>query len=105
MEKWIEPISIVVVSLVLPFVVALVKRYDWSSNTKKIVAAVMSLVVGIVLAMVHGVPTPETLLTTALAVVGGTQLAYALFSAIGVTVGWLDALTGIGSDVKPGGTD
>lgn len=98
--KWIVPIATLIVCVVLPYVVNLCKKTQWSTNTKRWIAIALSLIVGIATAVISGAPTPETLVTWVLAVIGGTQVAYSAFKSIGVTSGWLDALEGIGSDTS-----
>lgn len=97
MEAWIVPIVTIILSIVLPFVVNLVKNQNWSETTKRWIAIVFSLIAGVATAFMSGVPTPETFVTWSLAVVGGVQIAYAAFKAIGVTSSWLDALEGVGA--------
>lgn len=95
--EWIAPAATIVIVVVLPYVVNLCKKSEWSANVKRWIAIILSLVVGLATAFISGVPTPETLITWTLAVIGGVQVAYAAFKAIGVTSNWLDALEGIGS--------
>lgn len=95
--EWIMPIATLILCVVLPYVVNLCKNAAWSANVKRWIALIISLIVGVATAFLSGAPTPETLVTWVLAVVGGVQIAYAAFKAIGVTSGWLDALEGIGS--------
>lgn len=95
--EWIVPIATIIIVILLPYVVNLCKKAEWPANTKRLLAICMSLVVGVATALISGMPTPETLVTWVLAVVGGVQIAYAAFKAIGITSGWLDALEGIGN--------
>lgn len=95
--EWIVPIATLIIVVVLPYVVNLCKKAEWSANTKRWIAIGLSLVVGLATGVLGGIPTPETLVTWVLAVIGGTQVAYAAFKAIGVTSNWLDALEGVGS--------
>lgn len=95
--EWIAPIATLIICVVLPYVVNLCKKAEWSANVKRWLAIGLSIIVGVATGLLAGVPTPETLVTWVLAVIGGTQIAYAAFKAIGVTSGWLDALEGIGS--------
>lgn len=98
--EWIMPIATLVLCVVLPYVVNLCKKAEWSANIKRWIAIVISVIVGIATGVLAGAPTPETLVTWVLAVIGGTQIAYAAFKAIGITSGWLDALEGIGSKTE-----
>lgn len=95
--EWIAPVATVIVCVILPYVVNLVKKNQWSENVKRWLAIGMSIVVGICAGVIAGAPTPETFLSWVLTIVGGTQVAYAAFKSIGVTSGWLDALEGVGS--------
>lgn len=95
--EWIPAIATIIICVILPYVVNLCKKATWSTNVKRWVAIAVSLIVGAATAFLSGAPTPETLLTWALAVVGGVQIAYSAFKAIGITSGWLDALEGIGN--------
>lgn len=104
MSEWIIPVATVITCVVLPYVVNLCKKAEWSANTKRWLAIGMSVLVGICAGLISGTPTPETFVSWVLAIVGGTQIAYAAFKSVGVTSGWLDALEGIGSkdtDAEP----
>lgn len=96
MPDWLVPVCTLIVVVVLPYVVNLLKKSSWSTNTKRWIAIVLSLAVGIATGLIAGLPTAETLVTWVLAVIGGTQVAYSAFKAIGVTSNWLDALEGVG---------
>lgn len=98
--EWIQPIAGLVICVILPYIVNLCKKTQWTTNTKRWIAIVVCAVIGVCAGVIAGPPTPETLGTWAFAIIGGTQMAYALFKAIGVTSNWLDALEGIGSE-KP----
>lgn len=95
--EWVAPIATLVLCVVLPYVVNLAKQTQWSANTKRWLAIAFSVLGGIATAVLSGVPTPETIVSWALAVIGGTQIAYAAFKSIGITSGWLDSLEGIGN--------
>lgn len=95
--EWINPIAMLVTCVLLPYVVNLFKKADWSTNVKRWLAVSLSVLAGLCAGLISGAPTPETLVTWILAVIGGTQLAYSAFKSIGVTSNWLDALEGIGS--------
>lgn len=94
--EWIVPVATIIVCVVLPYVVNVLKKSTWSANMKRWIAIIVSLVVGVAVGIISGAPTPETLVTWVLSVIGGTQIAYAAFKSIGITSGWLDALEGIG---------
>lgn len=97
MGNWVMPIATLILCVALPYVVNLCKNASWSTSAKRWLAIAFSIVAGIATAFMSGVPTPETLVTWVLAVVGGVQIAYAAFKAIGVTSNWLDALEGVGT--------
>lgn len=97
MNAWIMPIATLILCVVLPFVVNLCKQQTWSATMSRWVAIIFSVIAGIATGLLSGMPTPETLVTWVLAVIGGVQLAYSAFKAIGVTSGWLDALEGVGT--------
>ena len=101
MNEWIVPVSTIVISIVIPFVVNLCKKAEWSANFKRWLAIAFSVVGGVCVGLISGTPTPETIVTWVMAVIGGTQVAYSAFKAIGVTSTWLDALEGIGSTDTP----
>ena len=100
MNAWIMPVATLILCVAIPYVVNLCKKAEWSANTKRWLAFAFSAIAGIATALLSGLPTPETLVTWVLAVIGGVQLAYAAFKAIGVTSGWLDALEGVGSEAQ-----
>lgn len=93
-------IATIVLVVVLPYIVNLCKNNYWSANVKRWFAIAFSVIAGVATGLLSGMPTDETLLMWVLAVIGGTQTAYAMFKAIGVTSGWLDALEGIGSNTE-----
>ena len=98
--SWTVAIAGLVSAFVLPFVIALIKRNQWSENVKRWVAIVVTVLVGIAAGILFGIPTPETLAVFVVAVCGAMNVAYALFKSIGITVNWLDALSDIGSTMK-----
>ena len=101
-EEWIQPISAVFLSVLLPFVVALMKRYEWSSGAKQLIAICVSVIAAVIAGLLVGIPTSETLALWVFAVIGGMKTAYAFFSNIGVTSRWLDALDDIGNTERKG---
>lgn len=92
MSAYIMPVCTLILMIVLPFVVNLVKQESWSGNVKMWVAIIFSGLAGVATGLIGGIPTAETLVTWTLSVVGGVQVAYAAFKAVGVTSKWLDAL-------------
>ena len=95
--SWTVAIAGLISAFVLPFVIALIKRNQWSENVKRWVAVIVTVLVGIAAGVLFGVPTPETLAVFVVAVYGAMNAAYALFKSIGITVNWLDALSDLGS--------
>lgn len=93
-------IATIVLVVVLPYIVNLCKNDYWDANTKRWFAIAFSVLAGVATGLISGLPTDETLVMWTLAVIGGTQTAYALFKSVGVTSGWLDALEGIGSKTE-----
>lgn len=98
--SWTIAIAGLVSAFVLPFVIALIKRNQWSENVKRWIAVIVTVLVGIAAGVLFGVPTPETLAVFVAAVYGAMNVAYALFKSIGITVNWLDALSDLGSIEK-----
>lgn len=98
--SWTIAIAGLVSAFVLPFVIALIKRNQWSENVKRWIAVIVTVLVGIAAGILFGVPTPETLAVFVTAVYGAMNVAYALFKSIGITVNWLDALSDLGSIEK-----
>lgn len=98
--SWTVAIAGLISAFVLPFVIALIKRNQWSENVKRWVAIIVTVLVGIAAGILFGIPTPETLAVFVAAVCGAMNVAYALFKSIGITVNWLDALSDIGSTMK-----
>lgn len=97
---WVAPICTLILVVVLPYIVNLLKNDYWSADVKRWFAICISVIAGVATGLLSGLPTNETLVTWVLAVIGGTQVAYSMFKAIGVTSGWLDALEGIGSNTE-----
>lgn len=96
--EFVVPIATLIVVVVLPFFVNLCTTGAISSNVKRWIVIVVSLLVGIATGVLSGFPTPETLVTWVLACIGGVQVAYSAFKAIGLTNTWLEALQGVGVD-------
>jgi hypothetical protein len=91
--SWIVAIAGLVTAIILPFVVALLQQDRWTANTKRLIAIIITVLVGIATAIIAGIPTPETIVIYVLGIIGAMNMAYALFKAIGITSSWLDALT------------
>lgn len=97
----IEAICLIVTSLVVPYVVALIRNSTISGNVARWVAIGVSIVAGIAAGLIGGIPsTVGAWVTCVFASIGGVQTAYALFKSVGVTSGWLDALMELGGGEK-----
>jgi len=93
----------IIVTVLLPFIVAAIAKVEWSGSAKAWLATGLSLAVGIGAAITSGIKvTPETVVVFVLAVRGGMEIAYNLFKKAGITSAWLDALLGVGSDTGTG---
>lgn len=96
--EWVSGIATLIIVVLLPFFVNLCTTDAVSSNAKRWIVIIVSILVGLATGITVGLPTPETIVTWVLAVIGGVQLAYSAFKAIGLTNGWLEALQGVGVD-------
>lgn len=91
-----ELAAAIVAVIVIPFLTNAIKTKAMSGNVARWVAIVVSIIGGIIVGLVGGVPTtPEAWLTTIFAVVGGVQVAYSAFKSVGITNAWLDALLNV----------
>lgn len=94
-----EVIAAIVAVIVIPFLTNAIKTKAMSGNAARWVAIIVSIIGGIIVGLVGGVPTtPEAWLTTIFAIVGGVQVAYSAFKSVGVTNAWLDALLNVNTD-------
>lgn len=94
-----EAIALIATALVVPYGVQLIKHEAISGNAARWLAIAISVACGAVAGFVGGIPeTVGAWVTCIFAAVGGVQVAYAAYRAVGVTSRWLDAL----SDVKLG---
>lgn len=97
----VQAIATIVASLIVPFAVQLVKTEGVSGSAARWVAIGVSVAAGIGTGIAGGIPAdPAALVTCVFATVGGVQVAYAAFKAVGVTSKWLDALLAVGSARK-----
>lgn len=96
--EWVSGIAALIIVVLLPFFVNLCTTDAVSSNAKRWIVIIISILVGLATGITAGLPTPETIVTWVLAVIGGVQLSYSAFKAIGITNTWLDALQGVGVD-------
>lgn len=95
----IEAIALIITALVVPYVVALIKNQTLTGNKARWIAIGVSVLAGVVTALVSGIPaTPLAWITCILAAVGAVQLAYSAFKSVGITCGWLEALGAIAKD-------
>lgn len=94
-----QAVATVVLSAVVPYVVQAIKTQAMGGEAARWLAIAASVLAGIVTGFVGGVPAdPGAWVTAVFATIGGVQLAYSAFRAVGVTSRWLDALMG----VRPG---
>ncbi len=96
--------ALVVTSIILPFVVALCQSEGWSARTKEWVAVAVATLVGVAYVVQSGAPLADVPAVAA-ALVGGMQVAYLAFSAIGVKSKVLDALARVRLTVEPKADD
>lgn len=98
----IQAISTIISVLLIPWVVQLIKTQAMTGNTARWVSLAISLAAGITTGFIGGIPaTPGDWVTCILAVVGGIQIAYSAFKAVGITNSWLDALLNVGNVSTP----
>lgn len=91
----------VLIPILLPYLVALISRCEWSSTAKGWVAFAVCVAAGVIGALVAGIPLASATFTTwAAAVIAGTQVAYLVFRSNHITSSWLDALLAVGSSLK-----
>lgn len=91
----------VVTVLVVPYLVQAIKSEAMGGNAARWLAIAVSALFGALTAMANGIPTdPGAWVTAIFACVGGVQVAYAAFKAVGVTDKWLDALLAMGTPKK-----
>lgn len=98
---WIELIAIIITAIVVPYVVQLIKTNTITGKKAQWLAIGISLVAGIVTALISGIPdTPTAWIMCIIAAIGAVQLAYTAFKSVGITSGWLDALGAINYKVE-----
>ena len=100
----IEAVAAIVAVVVIPFLVNAIKTKAMSGNVARWVAIIVSVIGGIIIGLIGGMPTtPEAWLTTVFAIVGGVQFAYSAFKSVGITNAWLEALLNVNTgDVDAG---
>lgn len=92
----IEAISLLIVAILVPYVVQLIKSETLTGNKARWIAIGISLCAGVFTALISGIPsTPAAWITCTLSAIGAVQIAYSAFKAVGITSGWLDALSAI----------
>lgn len=100
----VQAIATLISVLVIPFIVQLIKTEAMQANTARWVALIVSVAAGVVTGFIGGIPAnPGDWVTCVLAVVGGIQVAYSAFKAVGVSNVWLEALLNVGNVPKPEG--
>lgn len=100
----IEAVAAIVAVVIIPFLVNAIKTKAMTGNVARWVAMIVSVIGGIIVGLIGGVPTtPEAWLTTVFAIVGGVQFAYSAFKSVGITNAWLEALLNVNTgDVDAG---
>ncbi|WP_288923648.1 hypothetical protein [uncultured Bifidobacterium sp.] len=103
----IEAVAAIVAVVIIPFLVNAIKTNAMTGNVARWVAMIVSVIGGIIVGLIGGVPTtPEAWLTTVFAIVGGVQFAYSAFKSVGITNAWLEALLNVNTgDVDAGQTE
>lgn len=95
-------ISILVVSLILPFAVQLIKHGAITGKAAAWVAIILSVFAGVAVGLANGLPVDmhdwAAWLIIIFAAIGGTQSAYTAFKSVGFTSKWLDALSEIDTE-------
>lgn len=92
----LEAVSLVVATIIVPFVVQLIKQQAIEGNAARWVAIGVSLIAGICAGFVGGIPdTAAAWVTCIFAAIGGVQVAYAAYKSVGITNKWLDALASL----------
>ena len=103
----IEAVAAIVAVVIIPFLVNAIKTNAMTGNVARWVAVIVSVIGGIIVGLIGGIPTtPEAWLTTVFAIVGGVQFAYSAFKSVGITNAWLEALLNVNTgDVDAGQTE
>lgn len=103
----IEAVAAIVAVVIIPFLVNAIKTNAMTGNVARWVAVIVSVIGGIIVGLIGGMPTtPEAWLTTVFAIVGGVQFAYSAFKSVGITNAWLEALLNVNTgDVDAGQTE
>lgn len=100
----IEAVAAIMAVVIIPFLVNAIKTKAMTGSVARWVAIIVSVMGGIIVGLIGGVPTtPEAWLTTVFAIVGGVQFAYSAFKSVGITNAWLEALLNVNTgDVDAG---
>lgn len=94
-----EAIALALTAIVIPYVVALIKGKTITGNAARWLAIGLSVLAGIVVAFVAGVPeTPGELILCIFSAIGAVQAAYSIFKEVGITCNWLEALSAVRKD-------
>ena len=96
LQAWVPALQILVVSVILPFVIAYFKRCEWSTDVKRWFSYGLSALVAVLVALAAWPLEPETLIPTVLGCVGGVQIVHIAFKSIGITSNLLEALDEVG---------
>lgn len=94
--EYMSVVLVLVVSIIIPWVVQLIKTKTIAGRASLILAVVLSVIGAIVTALVAGVPIdPASWASFIVLVVVSVQGFYGLFKSAGVTSKWLDALLAV----------
>lgn len=96
LQAWVPALQILVVSVILPFVIAFFKRCEWNTDVKRWFAYGISAIVAVLVVLAAWPINPETLVPTVLGCVGGVQVVHLAFKSIGITSNLLEALDEVG---------
>jgi hypothetical protein len=94
----VQLIATLISAIIVPYIVQAIKTHALSGNVARFISIGVSLLAGLATGFIAGIPDdPAAWLTCVFAVIGGVQIAYSAFKAVGITSAWLDALLDIGS--------
>lgn len=97
----IEAVSIIVASLVVPYIVALIRNGAIKGRVVQWLAIGIACVAGVAAGFVGGIPaTPQAWVGCIGLTIGGVQVAYTAFRSVGITSKALDALMEVGTTPK-----
>lgn len=90
---YVPIIATIITVIVIPWVVQLIKTETVSPRAASWLAVIISVIAGGIIGLASGIPeSAQQWLVLIFTVIGGVQVAYMAFKAVGVTNKWLDAL-------------